>query len=118
MSLIYLTVIINTTKMLLFWRKLKKNTIVTLNLNGNPIGDKGIQAIAVNFSSHGIGDLGFENCNITSVGCVAAIDALTNYDHIASLSFQNNPIDSRCATAIAGILSKISILELGERTDR
>src|SRR5205814_3132940 len=47
----------------------RANHLVTLSLDGNPIGDKGIQVIAENLPSRL--DFFIDNCNITFIGCNA-----------------------------------------------
>lgn len=92
-----------------------KSTIVrTLALNGNAIGDKGIQAITENLIHSQTLTFSVENCNITSLGCMAAATAFERSNlRLLSLFLHNNPIGSRCAEAIAKILDKIEELELG-----
>jgi len=106
---------LTATDAIILAQGLRKSKVEAFWLDDNPIGDIGIQAIAENLPSRSsYVYVRIRNCNITSVGCIALINASIHLNKRIGLLISYNPIDSICAEAIATALYRIGILELGE----
>ena len=63
-----------------------------LDISNNPIGDKGIAAIAENLNNSSISELIVYNCNITVTGAKKLADSLTYSQTIKVLKLEDNDI--------------------------
>ena len=86
-----------------------------LDINSNPIGDRGIAAIAENLNESKICELVMYNCNITVVGANKLAESLTKNQTIKNLKFEDNDITVNGAIATLeaavanGVCQKVNI---------
>ena len=85
------------------------NILEYLNISSNPIGDKGITAIAKTLNNSSISELIVYNCNITVVGANKLAESL-KYNHtIKILKLEDNDItvNGAIVTLEAAVANKI-----------
>lgn len=83
----------------------KNNTLATLDISHNQIGDSGLESICEPIKQlDNLKELHIESCGISSVGCMHLSAALTFNASVAALYLSNNPIRDDGCEALAEML--------------
>ena len=96
----FLTVIITTGAVSISEMIEINHTLQVLNIRLNPIGDKGIEAIARTLDNARIGELNVSRCKITVTGAKSLAEGLNNNRAIKLLDVRYNDITADGAIAI------------------